>query len=157
MCQTGKLEASIEKRGAVRARTARRSHQSLSGQLLKCVRKRRKLASACSHAVDSEAPHDSWMWNVPKIPALAAQPHGLGRFLYFWISMRKADVVSGCECGQQRSAPKCSQMCWNRGTLQCFRTKISIQRLPHHTQSFVLHVTTPAVTVYLSRWPWFSP
>ena len=31
-----------------------------------------------------------------------------------------------------------------------------IQRFRHHAQSFAHHVTTPALTVYLSRMPWFS-
>ena len=31
------------------------------------------------------------------------------------------------------------------------------QKLPHHAQSFALHVTTPALTVRLSRLSWFSP
>ena len=49
-------------------------------------------------------------------------------------------------------------MCWDRETLQCFQIKnIFIQRLPRHAQSFHLHVTTPALSVYLSRLPWFSP
>ena len=35
----------------------------------------RKLASPCSHALDFvEHPCDSWLWDVPKIQALAAQP-----------------------------------------------------------------------------------
>ena len=32
-----------------------------------------------------------------------------------------------------------------------------LQRLPHHAQSFILHVTTPTVPVCLSRLPCFSP
>ena len=32
-----------------------------------------------------------------------------------------------------------------------------IQRVPHHAESFALHVTTPALPFCLSRLPWFSP
>ena len=43
-------------------------------------------------------------------------------------------------------------------TLHCFRTKThSSEGFPHHAQSSALHVAPPALTVYLSRLPWFSP
>ena len=90
-----------------------------------------------------------------KIQTLAAQPRtavGPGRFLRFGISMPKANVVSGRKRGQQRFAPYCPQMCWDRWTLQCFRTKAcSSKGFPHHAQSGLLHVTTPTLRVYLSR------
>ena len=68
----------------------------------------RKLASSCSHVVDSGKP----VWRV-----------GPGRFLHFGITVPKADVLSGWKRRQQRFAPDCSHMCWDKRTLQCFRAK----------------------------------
>ena len=39
MCKSGELEASLEKRRAVKHSQRVKSHQTVSGQLLKCVRK----------------------------------------------------------------------------------------------------------------------
>ena len=74
--------------------------------------------------------------------------HGLGLggffFFVFWITVQKASVVSGWKRGQQRCAPYCSQVCWDKWTLQCFRTKTCASKgLPHHAQSVILLVTTP--------------
>ena len=88
----------------------------------------RKLASSCSRAVNSGT-CDSWLWDVPKIQILAAQPRtawtlaGLLCFFFFWISMQKAHVVSGWECGQPGFAPYCSKVCWDRWTLRCVWTE----------------------------------
>ena len=54
-----------------------------------------KLASSFSHAVDS----DSWLWDVPKIRTLAAQPRTSWTlaffFLYFRFTVQKANATSG--------------------------------------------------------------
>ena len=40
-------------------------------------------------------------------------------FLRFGITVQKADVISVWFRGQQRFAPCCSQLCWDRWTLRC--------------------------------------
>ena len=65
-----------------------------------------------------EHPCDSWLWD-----GTASHGLGPGGFLFFWITLQKANVVSGWKRGQQRSAPCCSQVCWDRRALQCFRSK----------------------------------
>ena len=42
-------------------------------------------------------------------------------FLRFGITVLKSNLISGWDCGQQRFAPCCSQGCWDRWALQCFR------------------------------------
>ena len=56
-------------------------------------------------------------------------PHSLallgpGGFLHFGVNVQNANVVSDGKRGRQRSAPNCAQMCWNRRSLQCHRTKL---------------------------------
>ena len=49
---------------------------------------------------------------------------GPGGFLHFGVNVQNANVVSDGKRGRQRSAPNCAQMCWNRRSLQCHRTKL---------------------------------
>ena len=66
------------------------------------------------------------LWDVPKNPnSCGTASHGVGpgRFLHFGIPVPKADVLAGWKRRQQRFAPDCSHMCWDRWTLQCFRAK----------------------------------
>ena len=70
-----------------------------------------------------EHPCDSWLWDVAKNPdSCGTTSHGLGAcgFLFVWLEktcsakgFRVTLTVSGWECGRQRFAPDCSQMCWN--------------------------------------------
>ena len=95
---------------------------------------------------------DSWFWEVPKIQTLAAQPRtawargGLLFFqnteirLRFWLET------------------------WTAGICTVFLASVlgqsgrrSVRRLLRHALSLHLHVTTPALSVYLSRMPFFSP
>ena len=73
-----------------------------------------------------EHPCDSWLWNVPKIQTLAAQPRTawlLADFCVLWTSKQKACVASGWKCGHQGFAPCCTKVCWDRWVLQCVWTK----------------------------------
>ena len=100
-----------------------------------------------------EHPCDSWFRNVPKnTDSCGTASLGLGRggCLRFWITMQEANVISGWDSVQHRFTQYCSQMCWNRWTLQCFRTitgssKASASRSDFcssrdHTRPFIFRV-----------------
>ena len=99
-----------------------------------------------------EHPCDSWLSDVPKIQTLAAQPRTAWAVAGLCVS---ANFVSRWEHGQQGCAPYCTKVCWDRSALtgaKHVRPKASASRSKFH-----LHVTTPALPVYLSSLPWFSP
>ena len=115
-----------------------------------------KLVSSCSHALDSRHPCDSWLWDVPKIQTLAAQPrtawaladvcildHRAENERCFWLETCTAEICNvllASVLGQVDAA--------------VFQVRnVFIQRLPHHAQRFVLHMTTPALSVCLSHSP----
>ena len=98
-----------------------------------------------------ENPCDSWLWDVPTIKALAgrslARPGPWRFFLRFWITLHEANVVSGWKRVQERLAPYCSQNVLGQVDVAVFQDKnMFIQMLPHHAQSFALHVTSPALS-----------
>ena len=76
-----------------------------------------KLASAFSHAVDSEAFYDSWIRTCRNSKLFAAQPRT--------VSALEENVYGDLHAKRplflQRLAPNCSQMGWNKWTLQCVR------------------------------------
>ena len=110
----------------------------------------RKLASACPHAVDTEAPCDSSMWNVPNIQALAAQPRtasALADFCIFGSPCKKWPLFLVGDVDSRhlhRIATKCA------GTGERCSVSGQKHRNPKASASrsefFALHVTTPALT-----------
>ena len=61
------------------------------------------------------------------------------------------------QCCHRTVASSCLPACvWGQADVALFLDRnMSIQRFPHHAQSVILHVTTPAFSVYLSRLPFF--
>ena len=70
-----------------------------------------------------EHPCDSWTCQESRPLVTASHGQGPARFLCFWISMQKANVVSGWECRQPGFAPYCSKVCWGRWASQYVRTE----------------------------------
>ena len=108
-----------------------------------------------------EHPCDSWLWDVPKLQNSCGTPsHGLGPygFLHFWLTQhRKRTLFLVGNIDSRDSNRIARNLCWNRRSCCVSGHNMSIQKTHHHAQSFVLHATTPALPVCLSRLPWFSP
>ena len=131
--------------------TSRTAYRLLSqGYLRQCLF--RLLSSSCSHAVDSGT-HLSWLWDVPRIQAIAEQPRtawAFADFCVFGSPCREPTLLLVGNVDNRdlhRMARKCS------GTSgRCSVDKhMFIQRLPHRGQRFIFGLTTPALPVYLSR------
>ena len=103
-----------------------------------------------------EQPCDSRLWDVPKIQTLAAQRRtawALADFCVFGLACRQRTLflVGNVD---SRDLPRIAAKCAGRGgSCSVSGQNMFIQRLPHHAQSFALRVNTPALPVYLSRWP----
>ena len=99
-----------------------------------------------------EYPRDSRFVGRAKIQSFcgkALRGPGFGGFLHFRITVQKANVVSRWKRGHRISC-KCAG---TGGHCSVTRQHIVTQRRPHHAHSFVLHVTTLGLAVYLSRLP----
>ena len=105
-----------------------------------------------------EHPCDLWLWDVPNIEALAAQPRTAWALAdlcvfglqyrknerYFWLGMRTAETCTSLLAGLLGQLDVAVSQDKN----------MAIRKLPHHAQSFVHQVTTPAHPSCLSRLPW---
>ena len=90
-----------------------------------------------------EHPHDSWLWDVPKISALAARPSGFFCIFGFPYRKRTLFLVGTVD---NRDLHCTARKCAGRGG-RCSVTgeNMFTHRLPHHAQSLPHHVTTPAL------------
>ena len=100
-----------------------------------------------------EHPCGSWLWDVPQIQTLAAQLRAVADFCIFGSPHRKRTLfwLETWTAGM-RTVLLASVL--GQVDVAVLQVKnMFIQQHPYHTQSFVLHVTTPAPPVCLSRLP----
>ena len=99
-------------------------------------------------------PCDSCLGNVPKIEALAAQPRTA------WALADYCIVGSKCRKRALFTVGNVNGRDLHRIAFRCAgtggRCSVSRQEQGDPAKSSALHVTTPALPVYLSRLPWFS-
>ena len=108
-----------------------------------------------------EHPCDSWLWDVPKNrSSCGAASHGvdLGGFLRVWITVQKANAVSGWKTWMAGTCTVWLASVLGWVDVAVFRDKNMVtQRNPHHAQSFAHHVITPTNPSFHSRLPRFLP
>ena len=108
-----------------------------------------------------EHPCDSWLWDVPKLQTLAVQLRTVWALADFCIlgspcTKRTLFLVGNVDSRDQHRVAR-NTVLGQADVAVCLEKKNFIQKLPPHVQGVVLHVTTPALSVCLSRSPWFSP
>ena len=96
-------------------------------------------------------PCDSWLWDVPKIQTLTAQPRTAWALTVLVNRKRTLFLVGNVD---RRDFLALLANVLVQVEVAAFQDKNMVfQSVPIHAQTLSLHVTTPALTVYLLRLP----
>ena len=104
----------------------------------------RNLASSCLHALDSGTLHvipGSGTYRKSRLLRYSlARPGHCRTFVFLGLHAE----ISGWECGQQRLAPHCAQVCRDRWTLQNFSSSRDHARPPRSSSALSVVLTMNA-------------